>query len=201
MTDGTATRDAILATVPSLRAFAVSLCGNLDRADDLVQETLTRALTHIDSFRPGTNLAAWLFTILRNQFRSEYRKRWREVEDAEGTLAQGLQSPPEQMGRVEFGELREALAKLPDDQREALILVGAGGMAYEEAAQVCQCAVGTIKSRVSRARRALEVLLSEAGPRHANADHDIPAEKAFDDILEQAAALAGGGGRSRNGDI
>ena len=98
-------------------------------------------------------------------------------------------------------ELRTALAKLPDDQREALILVGAGGMAYEEAAQVCQCAVGTIKSRVSRARRALEVLLSEAGPRQANDDHDIPAEKAFDDILEQAAELAGGGGtRSRKGD-
>jgi RNA polymerase sigma-70 factor (ECF subfamily) len=92
------------------------------------------------------------------------------------------------------------LAKLPDDQREALILVGAGGMAYEEAAQVCQCAVGTIKSRVSRARRALETLLAEAGSRKSNVDHDIPAEKAFDDILEQAAELAGGGGRSRNGD-
>ena len=96
---------------------------------------------------------------------------------------------------MELLELRAALAKLPDDQREALILVGAGGMAYEEAAQVCQCAVGTIKSRVSRARRALEALLTEAGSKRSN-DHDIPAEKAFDDILEQAEALAAGAGRT-----
>jgi RNA polymerase sigma factor (sigma-70 family) len=112
----TQTRDAILSTVPSLRAFAVSLCGNLDRADDLVQETLTRALANIDSFRPGTNMAAWLFTILRNQFRSEYRKRRREVEDAEGTHAATLQAPAEQLARVEFEELRQALSRLPDDQ-------------------------------------------------------------------------------------
>jgi RNA polymerase sigma-70 factor (ECF subfamily) len=160
MTLDTGARDAILATVPSLRAFAVSLCGNLDRADDLVQETLTRALANIDSFRPGTNMAAWLFTILRNQFRSEYRKRRREVEDAEGTHAQSLQAPPEQFARVEFEELRQALAKLPEDQREALILVGASGFSYEEAANICGCAVGTIKSRVNRARTHLAQLMS-----------------------------------------
>jgi RNA polymerase sigma-70 factor (ECF subfamily) len=160
MTLDTATRDAILATVPSLRAFAVSLCGNLDRADDLVQETLTRALANIDSFRPGTNMAAWLFTILRNQFRSEYRKRRREVEDADGAHAQTLQAPAEQLARVEFGELREALSKLPDDQREALVLVGASGFSYEEAANICGCAVGTIKSRVNRARTHLAQLMS-----------------------------------------
>jgi RNA polymerase sigma-70 factor (ECF subfamily) len=156
----TATRDAILATVPSLRAFAVSLCGNLDRADDLVQETLTRALANIESFRPGTNMAAWLFTILRNQFRSEYRKRRREVEDAEGTHAASLQAPPEQLARVEFGELRQALGELPEDQREALILVGASGFSYEEAANICGCAVGTIKSRVNRARTHLAQLMA-----------------------------------------
>jgi RNA polymerase sigma-70 factor (ECF subfamily) len=160
MTLDKSTRDAILGTVPSLRAFAVSLCGNLDRADDLVQETLTRALANIESFRPGTNMAAWLFTILRNQFRSEYRKRRREVEDAEGTHAQSLQAPPEQMSRVEFEELRQALAKLPDDQREALILVGASGFSYEEAANICGCAVGTIKSRVNRARTHLAQLMA-----------------------------------------
>jgi RNA polymerase sigma-70 factor (ECF subfamily) len=154
-----ATRDAILATVPSLRAFAVSLSGSLDRADDLVQETLTRALANIDSFRPGTNMVAWLFTILRNQFRSEYRKRRREVEDADGNHALGLQAPPEQMGHVEMGELRSALARLPDDQREALVLVGAAGFSYEEAAGICGCAVGTIKSRVNRARTQLASLL------------------------------------------
>ena len=100
MTLDPAIRDQVLSTVPSLRAFAISLCGNVDRADDLVQETLLRALAHIDSFQPGTNMPAWLFTILRNLFRSEYRKRRREVEDADGRYADMLKSHPEQPGRV-----------------------------------------------------------------------------------------------------
>src|ERR1700729_3493898 len=127
-------RDDILASVPSLRAFAISLSGSGDRADDLVQETLLRALANIDSFQPGSNMPAWLFTILRNLFRSEYRKRRREVEDADGSYAASLKSQPEQTSRVEFQEFREALVKLPPDQREALILVGASGFSYEEAA-------------------------------------------------------------------
>ena len=155
-----AIRDQVLGTVPSLRAFAISLCGNTDRADDLVQETLLRALSHIDSFEPGTNMPAWLFTILRNLFRSEYRKRRREVEDADGRYAETLKSHPEQTGRVEFSEFRAALAKLPSDQREALILVGASGFSYEDAAGICGCAVGTIKSRVNRARTRLADLLA-----------------------------------------
>jgi RNA polymerase sigma-70 factor (ECF subfamily) len=142
-----AIRDQVLSTVPSLRAFAISLCGNIDRADDLVQETLLRALSHIDSFEPGTNMPAWLFTILRNLFRSEYRKRRREVEDADGRYAETL-------------KFRTALAKLPSDQREALILVGASGFSYEDAAGICGCAVGTIKSRVNRARTRLADLLA-----------------------------------------
>jgi RNA polymerase sigma-70 factor, ECF subfamily len=153
-------REAVLAAVPSLRAFAISLSGNVDRADDLVQETLLRALVNIDSFEPGTNLSAWLFTILRNLFRSEYRKRRREVEDGDGTYAESLKSQPEQEARVEFREFRAALAKLPSDQREALILVGASGFSYEEAAGICGCAVGTIKSRVNRARTRLAQLMS-----------------------------------------
>ncbi len=153
-------RDTVLATVPSLRAFAISLSGNVDRADDLVQETLLRALANIDSFQPGTNMSAWLFTILRNLFRSEYRKRRREVEDAEGHYAETLKSLPEQTSRVEFREFHTALVKLPTDQREALILVGASGFSYEEAAEICGCAVGTIKSRVNRARTRLAQLLS-----------------------------------------
>jgi RNA polymerase sigma-70 factor (ECF subfamily) len=152
-------RDTMLAAVPSLRAFGISLCGNVDRADDLVQETLLRALAHIDSFQPGTNMSAWLFTILRNLFRSEYRKRRREVEDPEGNYAETLKSQPEQTGRVEFQEFREALSKLPADQREALILVGASGFSYDEAAEICGCAVGTIKSRVNRARNRLADML------------------------------------------
>jgi RNA polymerase sigma-70 factor (ECF subfamily) len=153
-------RDAVLSAVPSLRAFAISLCGNVDRADDLVQETLLRALANIHSFQPGTNMSAWLFTILRNLFRSEYRKRRREVEDADGSYAETLKSQPEQSSRVEFEEFRGALAKLPADQREALVLVGASGFSYEEAAEICGCAVGTIKSRVNRARSRLADLLA-----------------------------------------
>jgi RNA polymerase sigma-70 factor (ECF subfamily) len=156
-------RDAVLAAVPSLRAFAISLCGNVDYADDLVQETLLRALAHIESFQPSTNMSAWLFTILRNHFYTEYRKLRREVEDGDGRYAERLKSHPEQNGRVEFEELRVALAKLPDDQREALILVGASGFSYEEAAEICGCAVGTIKSRVNRARtRLIEIMLIES---------------------------------------
>ena len=156
-------RQAILGAVPSLRAFAISLCGNVDRADDLVQETLLRALANIHSFQPGTNMSAWLFTILRNHFRSEYRKRRREVEDTDGSYADSLKSHPEQPGRVELSEFRAALQKLPSDQREALILVGASGFSYEEAANICGCAVGTIKSRVNRARTRLADLLSVDG--------------------------------------
>jgi RNA polymerase sigma-70 factor, ECF subfamily len=159
-----ATRDAMLAAVPSLRAFAISLSGNVDRADDLVQETLLRAIANIDSFQPGTNMPAWLFTILRNLFRSEYRKRKREVEDTDGSYADTLKSQPEQPGHVEFQEFRNALSQLPDDQREALILVGASGFSYEEAAQICDCAVGTIKSRVNRARNRLAKILSIDNP-------------------------------------
>lgn len=156
-------RNAVLAAVPSLRAFAISLSGNVDRADDLVQETLLRALANIHSFQPGTNMPAWLFTILRNLFRSEYRKRRREVEDATGMYADSLKSQPEQMGRIEFEELREALAKLAPDQREAVILVGASGFSYEETAAICGCAIGTVKSRVNRARARLAELMSIEG--------------------------------------
>ena len=153
-------RGAMLAAVPSLRAFAISLSGNVDRADDLVQETLLRAMANIDSFEPGTNMSAWLFTILRNLFRSEYRKRRREVEDADGRHVDSLKSAPQQHSRLEFEEFRRALAKLLPHQREALILVGASGFSYEEAAAVCDCAAGTIKSRVHRARKRLAELLS-----------------------------------------
>jgi RNA polymerase sigma-70 factor (ECF subfamily) len=160
-----ASRDLMLAAVPSLRAFAISLCRNADRADDLVQETLLRALSHIGSFQPGTNMSAWLFTILRNHFRSEYRKRRREVEDVDGSFAEKLESQPNQTSHLEFQELRQALAKLPFDQREALILVGASGYSYQEAAKLCHCAVGTIKSRVNRARSRLsQLLLHENAP-------------------------------------
>jgi RNA polymerase sigma-70 factor (ECF subfamily) len=152
-------RDVMLGAVPSLRAFAISLCGSVDRADDLVQEALLRAWANLDSFEPGTNMSAWLFTILRNLFRSEYRKRRREVEDADGSYAESLTSLPDQGSRLEMNELRRALDLLPTEQRESLILVGASGFSYEEAAKICGCAVGTIKSRVNRARTRLAAIL------------------------------------------
>ena len=124
-------KDEMLGTIPSLRAFAFSLCGNGDRADDLVQETLMKAWINQNSFTHGTSMSAWLFTILRNVFYSEYRKRRREVEDAEGTMAARLVSVPEQNGHMDLQDLRSALAKLPPQHPVALILVGGSGFAYE----------------------------------------------------------------------
>ena len=171
MTAKPAVSEVMLQAVPSLRAFAISLCGNVDRADDLVQETLLRAWANLNSFEPGTNMSAWLFTILRNLFRSEYRKRRREVEDPDGSYAETLKSHPEQSSRLEFNEFKAALSKLPQDQREALILVGASGFSYEEAASICECAVGTIKSRVNRARNRLADLLAIEGADDFGPDH------------------------------
>ena len=155
-------RSDLLSVVPNLRAFAVSLCGNPDRADDLVQETLVKAWSNFDSFVEGTNLPAWLFTILRNIYYSEYRKRRREVSDSDGLHAARLASAPAQTGHMDFLDFREALQRLPHDQREALILIGASGLSYEEAAAVCNCAVGTMKSRVNRARNRLAEMLTVA---------------------------------------
>jgi RNA polymerase sigma-70 factor (ECF subfamily) len=150
----------LLSVIPNLRAFAVSLCGNLDRADDLVQETLVKAWGNIGGFVEGTNLRAWLFTILRNIYYSEYRKRRREVADPDGVFAAKLATAPAQSGHMDLLDFRTALQQLPGDQREALILIGASGLSYEEAAGVCGCAIGTMKSRVNRARSRLAEMLS-----------------------------------------
>ncbi len=154
----------MLAAVPRLRAFAISLTGNVDAADDLVQEALTRGLSNLDRFQVGTNMQAWLFTILRNLFHSEYRRRKREVEDVDGVHAERVAVLPDQVSHLEFEDMRTALAKLPLEQREALLLVGAEGLSYEEAARICGTHLGTIKSRINRARTRLAELLSiEAG--------------------------------------
>jgi len=158
-----AVRDAMLAFVPRLRAFAIALCGKVDRADDFVQETLLRALASVDSFRPGTNLCAWLCTILRNLVRSDYRKRRREVEDPDDKYLDNLISLPAQHSRLEFEEVRVALAKLPPSQREALLLVSSSCFTYDEAAAICEISVGTVKSRVHRARARLSELLALDG--------------------------------------
>lgn len=139
----------------AVRALARSLCGGTALADDLTQEALIKAWASRDSFTPGTNMRAWLCTILRNVFYSHIRRHAREIQDVEGVHAGKLVAQPEQQGHVELQDLAEAMQKLPEDQREALMLVAAAGFSYEEAADICGCAVGTIKSRVSRARQTL----------------------------------------------
>ncbi len=148
-------RDELLRTLPALRTFALSLTGDVSRADDLVQETFARAWTKWHHFTPGTNFTAWLFTILRNQFFSEMRKRKREVEDVEGTQAGKLMSPAGQEDASTLKVVWERIGGLPEAQRQALLLVGAEGRTYEEAAALIGCQVGTVKSRVSRARALL----------------------------------------------
>jgi RNA polymerase sigma-70 factor, ECF subfamily len=149
--------------------------GDGERADDLVQETLLRALEKWDRFEPGTNLQAWAFTLMRNLFYSEYRQRRREVEDVDGLLAAEVSIPPDQPWRIEFAELRSALMRLPDEQREAVLLVGAEGYGYEEAAVICGTKVGTIKSRVNRARRRLAELLGYEHDRDLGPDGETRA--------------------------
>jgi RNA polymerase sigma-70 factor (ECF subfamily) len=152
-------RDGLLGSIPKLRAFAISMTNDKARADDLVQETLSRAWANQHQFQPGTNLMAWLYTILRNELYSTMRRRRREVEDADGIHAARLAVQPNQQSALDVSNLRLALAKLPPDQREALLLVGAEGLSYEEAAQICSVRVGTVKSRVNRARGRLTQLL------------------------------------------
>ena len=163
-------KDALLAAIPSLRAFSISMCGRTSRAEDLVQETLVKAWANIGSFEAGTNMNAWLYRILRNEFYTEYRKRRREIGDEEGRHAARLASGPTQEDHMHFLDFRAALDRLAPDHREALILVGASGLSYEEAAARCGCAVGTMKSRVNRARVRLAELLMAPKDNHFECD-------------------------------
>jgi RNA polymerase sigma-70 factor (ECF subfamily) len=152
-------QDELVEHLPAMRAFAVSLTRNGSLADDLVQDTVVKAWTNFDKFKPGTNMRAWLFTILRNTFYSHRRKVKREVADVDGIFASGLATKPAHDGRLQMKDFAQAFATLSDEQREALILVGATGFSYEEAAEMCGVAVGTIKSRANRGRKALAELL------------------------------------------
>jgi RNA polymerase sigma-70 factor (ECF subfamily) len=155
-------RDSVIALLPPLRAFAWSLSRNSSDADDLVQDTLIKAWTNKDKFEPGTNLRAWLFTILRNTYYTAMVKRRREVADEDGKHAARLSAAPTQEWSVAMKAMQAALQQLPSEHREALVLVGAAGLTYEEAAEICGCALGTIKSRVNRARaRLLKIMEAE----------------------------------------
>jgi RNA polymerase sigma-70 factor (ECF subfamily) len=180
-------REELTALIPHLRAFSRSLCGNATLADDVAQDALLKAWNARERFKPGSNLKAWTFTILRNQFYSIKRRSWRatslEPEVAEQTIV-SVANPDD---GVRLNELRHALNRLSDDQREAIILVGASGMSYEEAAEVCDCATGTIKSRVSRARKTLASIMEDGD--FDTADDGIGALKAMDAILDEADKL------------
>jgi RNA polymerase sigma-70 factor (ECF subfamily) len=167
-------RTAMLAAMPKLRAFAISLCRNGDQAEDLVQDTLLRACANIMSFTPGTNMLAWLCTILKNHFLSQCRRRCGRSEDI-NDHTDSVASKPIQIAHTECNELWEALAKLEPRQREVLIMVGASGLSYDEAAKICGCPTGTIKSRVNRARAQLAQLLSIEGSQDFEEDRVIAA--------------------------
>ena len=162
MTVALSWRDEVVGLIPALRAFAWSLSHNGSDADDLVQDTLIKAWTNREKFEPGTNLRAWLFTILRNTYYTTVLRRRREVRDEMGEYASTLKTPATQDWSIAMGALQAALQKLPAEHREALILVGAAGLSYEEVAEICGCALGTIKSRVNRARaRLLKIMDAE----------------------------------------
>ncbi len=149
--------------IPHLRAFARTLTGDATAADDLAQDAMMKAWDARASYQMGTNMKAWTFMILRNQFYSEKRRSWRQSQLDQEAAERTLVAVDDPEAPVALDELRQALNTLPEEQREALILVGAGGFAYEEAAEICQCAVGTVKSRVSRARKALHATLERGG--------------------------------------
>ncbi len=155
-------RSRLIELAPYLRAFARTLCGNRDVADDLAQESLASAWKARASFQPGTNMKAWLFMIQRNAFYSAHRRKWRQVGWDEEAMDRVLVTSPSQQASVELTELKRAMSLLPDEQREALILVGAGGFSYHEAALICGCAIGTMKSRVSRARNTIASLMRDS---------------------------------------
>jgi RNA polymerase sigma-70 factor (ECF subfamily) len=181
-------RKDLLALIPFLRAFSRSLCGERELADDLAQEALAKAWQSRASFRPGSNLKAWLFTILRNQFYSDRRRAWRQAPWDDAAAERVPVASGQQTWAVQLSDTARALRRLPAEQREALILVGAGGFSYEDAARISNCAIGTVKSRVARARKALSAALDgraplPSEPRPAGGD-------ATSEIMEQLDRLA-----------
>ncbi len=188
--DDDAFRAELALTIPHLRAFARSLCGSRDMADDLVQETMLKAWNARQRFAAGTNMRAWTFIILRNFFLSQMRRNRFRGEWDDLAAERMLAAPAGQDKIVEFSDLYRAMQQLPPAQREALILIGAGGFAYEEAAEICGVAVGTIKSRVARGRVALEQLL-ESGSLPQRRSDDAGGSEAMRQLLSEVGEIAG----------
>ena len=179
-------RQELVQLIPHLRAYARTLCGDATAADDLAQDAMLKAWDARQSFEMGTNMKAWTFMILRNQFYSEKRRSWRQTQLDQEAAERTLVAVDDPEAPVALDELRQGLGMLPIEQREALILVGAGGFAYEEAAAICECAVGTVKSRVSRARRALQGILESGSYRRDGS----AAGEAMASILADAERLS-----------
>ena len=185
-------KDQLAVVIPHLRAFGRSLSGSRDLADDLVQETLLKAWAARARFQAGTNMRAWTFIILRNLFLSQMRRSRFKGEWDDFTADKLLAMPAGQDRQIDLADLQRGLMQLPQAQREALILVGAGGFAYEEAASICDCAVGTIKSRVARGRAALEVILNEGLLPSRRSDAPTGGVSALNQIMGQVDTLARG---------
>ncbi len=182
----TAFKAELVALIPHLRAFARTMTGDATQADDLAQDALAKAWQARASFTMGTNMKAWTFMILRNQFYSDKRRSWRNTQLDQDAAERTLLANDNPHSPLELNDLRMALSALPVEQREALILIGAGGLSYEEAAEVCACAVGTVKSRVSRARVALRELMETGDYGRDNA----PAVESMGALLGEAARLS-----------
>lgn len=181
------------AVIPQLRAFGRSLSGDRDLADDLVQETLMKAWGARARFQAGTNMRAWTFIILRNLYFSQVRRRRFRGEWDDFAAERILAAPASQDKHVELGDVQRALLQLPQAQRESLILVGAGGFSYEEAADICGVAVGTIKSRVARGRVALEAAMTDpALPSRRGHSIDNDGGTALEAIMAEVDALSQG---------
>ena len=146
--------------IPALRAFARTFCKDPSDADDLVQETLTKAIAKLDSFEPGTRLKSWLFTIMRNAFYNRITILTREAPGAEDCVSTSPVCGPSQEWSVRASEMRRAIDRLPEAQKEIVVLVGLLGTSYKDAAEICNCDIGTVKSRLSRSR---STLLAEFG--------------------------------------
>jgi len=172
--------------IPHLRAFARGLCGRPDLADDLVQEALMKAWAAQDRFQPGTSMRAWTFVILRNAYLTDMRRNRFRADYDETVAERVLTAPAAQESPLHLSDMHRALLTLPPERREALLLVGAGGFSYEEAARICNCAVGTIKSRVGRARAALAAMLEDGDVPKRSLD-DVAAHSAIMDELDELA--------------
>ena len=176
--------------IPHLRAFAFSIARSAE-AEDLAQDAMMRAWRARASYEPGTNLKAWTFTILRNQHTSDARRSWRS-QPLDPEIAENTQvANDDPMASAELLDVRSAMLQLPFEQRQALALVGAAGLSYKETADICGCAEGTVKSRVSRARTELVAIL-ERRKNQRRASTDVPASRAFDTMMAEAAAMQAG---------